>query len=85
MAETRITAQELWQIIAQPMNDAQRRAVGETCATLTAQNPNSPEALTLHGFYHTRLGRHADALPFLDRARALQPEYGPAVHALALT
>ena len=85
MAETRITAQDLWKIIAQPMNDAQRRAVGETCATLATQHPDNPEALTLLGFYYTRLGRHADALPLLDHARALQPEYGPTLHALALT
>ncbi len=85
MTGTRVTPQQLWQIIAQPMNDAQRRAVGETCAALVSQNPDSPEALTLYGFYRTRLGHCTDALPMLERARTIQPGYGPAMHALALT
>ena len=85
MSEIRVTPQRLWQIVARPMNDAQQRAVGDACKALTSQNPGSPEAWVLYGFYHTRLGRHAEALPLLERAQSLQPQLGSALHALALT
>jgi surface carbohydrate biosynthesis protein len=85
MTNTRVTPEQLWQIITQPMNDVQQRSVGESCATIASQNPDNPDALALLGFYRARIGQYAEALQPLERAQNIDQQHAPTLHALALS
>lgn len=50
------------------------QAMAEACAAALRQSPDQPEALQLMGVARHLLGEHADALAWLDRAAALQPD-----------